>query len=383
MIFKRKFINTLLSRLKEPAPLIQAILGPRQVGKTTAIRQLLADIQIPFHYCSADLSISLPSSWIIEQWQEALLKGEGSLLVIDEIQKISNWSELLKKLWDDSISNKRIKVIILGSSSLKIQKGLTESLTGRFELIRVFHWSFSEYKEAFGCDLNSYLQYGGYPGSFEYINDYSRWHSYIKDSVIETVIGQDILSLTSVSNPALFRQAFEILSSYPAQEISYNKLLGQLQDRGNTDLVKKYIELYEGAFLFRALEKYSNKATLRKSSTPKILPLCPCLATVHQGKEALADNEFRGRLFELAVGADLNRLQGELYYWREGSNEVDYIYKLGKTVWSIEVKSGRKKSVRGLEKFTDKFPKARMVIVNSDNYESFSADPENFLERLR
>ena len=278
IIYERPFVAQLEKRLLAEQPLIQVLIGPRQVGKTTGIRQLLERSPFNTHYANADDLLVTDRSWLLEQWQKARLLGDGSLLVIDEIQKISNWSETLKALWDKNPGS--LRVVLLGSSSLQIQTGLTESLAGRFELTRIYHWTFTELKRAFDYDLDRYLIYGGYPGSVPYENDFERWYAYLKDSIVESVIGKDILLNRKVNNPALFRQAFEILCRYPAQEISYTKLLGQLQDKGNTDLIKYYIELYAGAFLVRPLEKFSAKGWLTRSSSPKILISCPALYTM-------------------------------------------------------------------------------------------------------
>lgn len=376
------FTDVLRERLGEPHPLIQVILGPRQVGKTTGVRQVLKTLKFSHVYFSADDVVAADRSLLLEQWQKAKLLGPGAVLVIDEIQKIPNWSEVIKKLWDAEDKKRRIKCVLLGSASLTLQKGLSESLTGRFEEIRVPHWNFADSKRAFGLSLDQYLNFGGYPGSYEFIKDPERWRAYVQGAIIETVIGKDILGQRTVAKPALFRQAFAILSHYPAQEISYTKLLGQLQDKGNTDLIKHYIELYEGAFLFRALHKYSAKPTLRKSSSPKILPLCPALHTVTQSSDVASESEKRGRLVELAVGMELTRLPGELYYWREGPYEVDYIRAHGGMITAIEVKSGRKTSGKGLDAFLTKFPKAKPVIVTEDLLARLSKDGEEFFKAI-
>ncbi len=378
--YERAFVVQLEKRLCGAPPLIQVLVGPRQVGKTTGVRQLLARISGGYHYANADDLLVTNRSWLLEQWQKALLLGDGTLLVVDEVQKIANWSEAIKSLWD--AHPRRLRVVLLGSSSLQIQSGLTESLAGRFELTRIFHWTFSELKAAFGYDLDRYLLYGGYPGSVEFEADDDRWYAYLKDAIVEAVIGKDILQNRKVANPALFRQAFEILCHYPAQEISYTKLLGQLQDKGNTDLVKYYLELYAGAFLIYSLEKYSAKGWLTRSSSPKILAACPALYTMTVGPRALADPELRGRVFELAVGAELLQLPGELFYWREKNMEVDFVYRYQSTLYAIEVKSGRNKSARGLEAFVKQFPQARPVVVTPDNFEKLSEDPKKFLATL-
>lgn len=372
------FVTRLKKHLEEPSPLIQVIMGPRQVGKTTGIKQLLKDYKkTSTFYFSAD-DVAAPREAILEYWQKARLAGPTSLLVIDEIHKIPDWSETIKGLWDREKPSQRIKCILLGSSSLSLQRGVSESLTGRFELIRVPHWNYTDSRRGFKWDLETYLTYGGYPGSYAFVDDWQRWREYVHHSIIETVIGKDILGQRSVTNPALFRQAFSLLTQYPAQEISYTKLLGQLQDRGNTDLIKHYIELYEGAFLIRALAKYSVKPVLRKSSSPKILPLCPALCTVTEGPDVARSPEWRGRLFELAVGMELARLPGELFYWRENNAEVDYVYRFAGKTFAIEVKSGRKKKAGGLSVFIDRFPRAHPVLIDMENFLAFSKDPEKF-----
>jgi len=383
MIIVRDFVPILLSRVQEPHPLVQVVLGPRQVGKTTGVSQLIEKVKGPTHYVSADDALHASNRWIQEAWQAALQKGPGTLLVIDEIQKIHNWAEVVKRLWDEQQQKPKLKLVLLGSSSLSLQKGLTESLTGRFELTNVFHWSFSESQKAFGYDLDTYLRFGGYPGANAYIKDYPRWFAYLKSSVVDTVVGQDILSQQTVVRPALFRQAFEILCSYPAQEVSYRTLLGQLQDRGNTDLIKHYIELYEGAYLFRALSKYSARPVKIKSSSPKMIPLCPALYTVAAGSHALDDPDKKGHLFEAVVGTDLLRIPGaSVYYWRDAAYEVDYVVHYEDRLYAIEVKSTRRRVVEGVDAFLKRFKKAKGCVVTLENYPDFSKSPLEFLTKV-
>jgi len=377
MTYQRPFVDQLAKRLHEQQVHIQVVTGPRQVGKTTGMRQLIAEGHWNAHYANADDLLSTDRSWLIEQWQQALLLGQDALLIIDEIQKVPNWPETIKALWDQQAG--RLRVVLLGSSALQLQTGLNESLAGRFELIRVYHWTYHELHTAFGYDLQRYLTYGGYPGAVPFEADFDRWYAYMKDSIVEAVIGKDILLQKKVSKPALFRQAFEILCHYPAQEISYTKLLGQLQDKGNTDLVKFYIELYSGAFLLYALPKYSPKAWIARSSSPKIVPACPALYSMTVGPNALMDTDRRGRIFELAVGAELVQQPGELYYWRDRDAEVDFIYRDHNTLYAIEVKSGRKKTSKGLVAFVNHEPKAKRIILSPEHFPLFSKAPRAFL----
>ncbi|MBF0298610.1 MAG: ATP-binding protein [Oligoflexia bacterium] len=363
------FVLPLTHALEEIPHLIQVLIGPRQVGKTTGIWQILNTMkESRYHYASADGDLPQHSSWILEQWTHALNKCVNCLLVIDEIQKVENWSETVKKLWDDQKikKNSNIKLIVLGSSSLGLQKGLSESLTGRYYLHRAYHWSYIQSKEAFKLTFDDFLLYGGYPGSYPLIKNKLHWLNYLKESIIAPVIGKDILQISRVKSPALFKQCFDLVCSYPAQEISYTKLLGQLQDKGNTDLIKYYLELLEGAYLVKQLFKFSNKKILSKSSSPKILPLCPALYSTTL--DASMDESEKGRCFELMIGAELIKLPGEIYYWREKNFEVDFVYKFAKKIFAIEIKSGRKKNSKGLEEFKKRFINAELIIITPTNY---------------
>jgi predicted AAA+ superfamily ATPase len=380
-MIKRAFVTLLENRLRERFPRPQVILGPRQVGKTTGLRQVMKSMKGPHHYASADDTLAQTGSWIQDQWRIALAKGPEVTLFLDEAQKIGQWSETVKRLWDAEGDSPRLKLVLSGSSSLTIQKGLTESLAGRFELISVPHWNILETKKAFRCSFDTFLQVGGYPGAHRYHHNYSRWFSYVKSAILDRVIDQDILRHRTVSKPALFRQAFEILCGYPAQEVSYTKLLGQLQDRGNTDLIKSYIELYEAAFLFKAVPKFSTRHLTLKSSSPKMIPLCPALYTLAAGPEASKEPSARGRIFEAVVGADLfNTFGTNLSYWRDGADEIDYVVVEGKNVFGVEVKSGRRTAARGRESFLNQHPTARLALVSWENYIQFVTDPLLFLK---
>lgn len=371
------FTEKIDESLKNKTELLQVVIGPRQVGKTTTILKYLNE-RYPnkFLFYSADEVFNASASWILEVWSKARL--EKKILVIDEIQKCENWSAVIKKFWDeDKRSKSTFPCILLGSSSLEIQKGLTESLTGRFQLYKAFHWNYEESQSGYGLTFSDYLKIGGYPGSYLF-KDRSDWKKYVKQSIVLTVIEKDILQYNTVKSPALFKQAFEIIMSYPAQEISYTKLLGQLQDKGNTELIKYYLSLYEGAFMVKILEKYSAKKVITKSSTPKILPLAPCLYYLEIFDEYKPEE--LGRVFELVVGAQLVRTDEPLYYWREGSDEVDFVLKKGRKLYAIEVKSGRKKSEKGLQKFKAKFPEAKLVLITFENYKIFEKNPMEFLE---
>lgn len=376
-MYKRSAFNNLVQRLQEKRLFIQILSGPRQVGKTTLILQVLETIGIPYQYASADEPTLRDRLWVAQQWDLARLKikeaqNKEGLLVLDEIQKITGWSEVVKRLWDkDTRTGFPLKVVLTGSAPLLIQKGLTESLAGRFEIIPVTHWPYTEMKEAFGFSLEQYLYFGGYPGAASLISDEKRWSQYILESIIETTVSKDILLLQRVDKPALLRRLFHLGCDYSGQIVSYQKMLGQLQDAGNTTTLAHYLELLSGCGLICGLQKFSTKRIRQKSSSPKFALFNTALKNASSGvpfEEAKRDREFWGRLVETGVGAHLlNTIKGtaaQLYYWQSGHEEVDFVIQLGKKVAALEVKSSRRReTLSGLNTFAEQFKPQKTFLV--------------------
>lgn len=379
--FQRPQAAILTARLTEPRRFIQVVAGPRQVGKTTLVQQVIETQPLPVRQASADEPGLRGPDWIAQQWEAARLAiagKAGAVLVLDEIQKIPGWSETVKRLWDEDTRKKcPLKLVLLGSAPLLIAQGLTESLAGRFEVIPLSHWSLPEMQAAFGWSLEDYLFYGGYPGAAPLIGEPARWARYVADSLIETSIARDVLLLTRVDKPALLRRLFELACRYSGQVLSYTKMLGQLQDAGNTTTLAHYLELLAGAGMVCGLPKYAGDAARSRASSPKLQVLNTALMTVSAGltpAEARADREFRGRLVESAVGAHLANaaMRGEcrLYYWRERNHEVDFVVQAGRRLVAIEVKSGRAPQAHpGMAAFAGAFRPQRTLLVGGDGIE--------------
>lgn len=380
-MYKRPIYQTLLKRLRESRRFIQVLAGPRQVGKTVLARQVMENIAIPSHYASADEPTLRDRTWLEQQWDLLRLKVDAKrgvkegVLILDEVQKISNWSEAVKQLWDaDTAARRLIKVVLLGSAPLLIQRGLTESLAGRFEIIPATHWSYAEMRDAFGWDLDHYIFYGGYPGSAELISDENRWRRYIIDSLIETTISRDILLLTRVDKPALLRRLFQLACDYSGQVVSYQKMLGQLQDAGNTTTLAHYLDLLGGAGMIMGLGKYSAGRTRQRGSSPKLQVMNNALMTAPSAvifEEARKNRDYWGRLVESTAGAHLvngtRSTSAEVFYWRERSREVDFVLTLGRSIVAIEIKSGRaKESLRGMEALSKEYRLKRKLLVGGD-----------------
>jgi len=378
--FERSQAETLSARLAEPRRFLQVVAGARQVGKTTLVQQVLDRLDVPSVFVSADEPTVGDTAWLSAQWDRARITASeagkaGAVLALDEVQKISGWSDTVKRLWDeDSRARRPLKVVLLGSAPLLMQQGLTESLAGRFENLHVPHWSYAEMQAAFGFSLERYLYFGGYPGAAPLVKDPPRWRRYLLDSLIETTIARDVLLMTRVDKPALLRRLFELGCRYSGQVLSYTKMLGQLQDAGNATTLAHYLDLLGGAGMLTGLQKYAGKAVRQRGSSPKLQVLNTALMTAQSGlspDEARTDREFRGRLVESAVGAHLaNAAAGgdcELFYWRERSQEVDFVVRVGRTVIAIEVKSGRAPDAfSGLSAFAETFKPKRTLLVGGD-----------------
>ena len=386
--YQRPQAAVLAERLAEPRRFLQVVAGPRQVGKSTLVQQVTGELSLPVRYASADEPTLRGADWLSQQWDTARIEATGkagAVLVLDEIQKIPAWSETVKRLWDEDTRKKRpLKVVLLGSAPLLIAQGLTESLAGRFETLCLPHWSYAEMRDAFGWNIDQFLSFGGYPGAAPLIRDPPRWSRYIADSLIETSIARDVLLLTRVDKPALLRRLFELSCRYSGQILSYTKMLGQLQDAGNTTTLAHYLDLLAGAGMVCGLQKYAGDAARSKGSSPKLQVFNTALMTVTAGvspKEALSDREFRGRLVESAIGAHLANAAAagdcELYYWRDRGQEVDFVAKAGTRLTAIEVKSGRAPQVHpGTAAFAEAFKVRRSLLVGGDGI-----SVEEFLSR--
>lgn len=377
-MYKRAEYQTIKARLEEPRKFIQVLMGARQIGKSTVVKQVLQDLNVPYQLFSADNVPATNSAWISNCW--AAVRGlkearklDSIVLVIDEIQKISNWSEVVKKEWDeDTFYDRNIKVLLLGSSRVLLERGLSESLAGRFEEIRMGHWSYREMKACFGFSLEQYLFYGGYPGAASLIGDDDRFQQYIQSAIIEATINKDILMDTPISKPALLRQTFELGAAYSGNLLSLNKMLGTLQDAGNTSTLAGYINLLDESGLLCGIQKFSNDTARRKASIPKFQVYNNALKTVYTPltfEQAVLDRKAWGYIFESGIGAYLVSQafihRFEIFYWRERNDEVDFILRKKGSVVAIEVKSNAEKKTEGLEKFKQLFhPHTAFIVGN-------------------
>lgn len=375
-MYKRVQYQTIIKRLKEDRHFLQVVLGPRQVGKTTVVKQVLKDLGLPFQLYSADSVPATQTGWISDCWNTARIQMRIEnkpefILVIDEVQKIKNWSEVVKKEWDaDTFNDINIKVVLLGSSRVLLEKGLSDSMMGRFEEIRMTHWSYPEMRDAFGISLEQYIYFGGYPGAAFLIEDEERWSQYINGAIIDATINKDILYDSPIGKPALLRQTFELGASYSGEIVSLTKMIGSLQDAGNTTTLAGYLNLLGDSGLLTGLQKFAMDKSRQRASAPKFQVYNNALKTVYSDltyKEAILNRKEWGRIFESAIGAHIisNAFIGDydVFYWREKDKEVDYILKKKSRIVAIEVKSNNETYNAGLEEIRKMYhPYATMVV---------------------
>ena len=382
-MYKRAEYQIIKNRLEEPRKFIQVVMGARQIGKSTVVKQVLKDLDLPYLFYSADNVPASNTAWVSDCWEavRSLKRSnnwESAILVIDEIQKVSNWSEVVKKEWDDdSFNDRNIKVLLLGSSRVRLEKGLSESLAGRFEEIRMGHWSYVEMRDCFGWSLDQYIFYGGYPGAAPLVDDEDRFQQYIQSFIIDATINKDILMDTPIGKPALLRQTFELGAAYSGELLSLNKMLGSLQDAGNTSTLSGYLNLLAESGLLCGLQKYSIDMARRRASIPKLQVYNNALKTVYSPmpfNQAVLNRKSWGRIFESGIGAYLvsqafvNRF--DVFYWRERNDEVDFILRKKNSLVAIEVKGNAEKRTEGLDKFRELFKSTSSFIVGDGGIKS-------------
>ena len=377
-MYKVEQYQTITERLREKRKFIQVIMGPRQVGKTTVVKQVLRalDDEISYLMFSADDIPATQKSWISDCWAAAraqikIESKKNMVLVIDEIQKFAGWSEVVKKEWDeDSFNDTDLKVILLGSSRVLLQKGLADSLAGRFETIKMTHWNYAEMREAFGMTLDEYIYFGGYPGAAPLIKDSDRWSNYIKDSIMDATINKDVLVDVPIGKPALLRQTVELGAAYSGQIVSLTKMVGSLQDAGNTTTLSGYLNLLKDSGLLAGIQKFSVDNARQRASIPKFQVFNSALRNIYAGysfQDAIREPKVWGHIFESAIGAHLlsGAITGnyEVYYWRDGDLEVDFVIKKNQKIVAIEVKSNNDTTNKGLVKFRELYKPHSSIVV--------------------
>ena len=377
-MIKRTIFQRIASRLDEPRMFIQVLYGPRQVGKTTLVSQYLESTTTPHQFVTADDIIGDDQVWLRQVWSEARLRQQQAgceyLLAIDEVQKIRNWSEIVKKEWDaDTLSGRPLKVVLLGSSSLLLQKGLSESLAGRFEATFIPHWSFAEMRDGFGFSLEDYVYYGGYPGAARLAGDVERWRQMVRLSMIDTTISRDVLALNRVDKPALLKRLFDLGCAFSSQIVALNKIQGELQEKGNLTTLSGYLGLLSESGLLCGLEKFSGNMIHARASKPKLQVFNNALMSAVQLQskdELLCQPKIWGRWMESAVGSVLLNFAKstgyELNYWNKDSREVDYVLRYGQRVVAIEVKSGQDSTNEGMAIFNNLYHPDALYTIGTD-----------------
>jgi len=433
--YERPYVSEITNWIvSDPNLRLIAITGPRQTGKTTIALQIYSKLMesgFPCKYYAMDnpgtdefetidlytadqksqhqirKMINTPSTeTLLSIWERGRIAAQqsdqGFVLFLDEIQMVPRWSNIVKGLWDADRRNLcPLRVVILGSAPWRMLTGMNESLMGRFDAFPISHWSLKEMSYVFDFNVDEYMYFGGYPGPWTgkvrgHVKNLGvsepLWKKYILNSIIEPAINRDIIAQKRIEKPALMRQIMDLAPNYSGQIMSYNKMLEQLQDAGNTTTLAKYIDLLTGAGLMTTLSRYKWKPLSgRRASIPKLNVLNTALMTansVYSFQDAKNNPSFWGHIAESAVGAHLYNTRDygtHIHYWRDknGRNEVDYVIARGENLLGIEVKSGKVRTRRGLRAFKDWFPHARIMVVGANEMpfnEFFSLKPEQLFD---
>ncbi|MGH2830704.1 MAG: ATP-binding protein [Actinomycetota bacterium] len=370
-------LNELWQRVAMSAPnRIQLLTGPRQVGKTTLLLSLAKRLEGRAVYAAADgPEASLPGFWerIWEQ-ASAIAAARGySILLIDEIHVLADWSTRLKGEWD-RLRRRRITVgvVATGSSALRVGSGARESLAGRFERLTLAHWSAAALTSHFRMDRSAAAEHavllGTYPGAMELREDRRRFLAYLRDAIVEPAIGRDVMALATVRRPALLRQVFGMCAVSPAQIVSLQKMQSLLPAQSALETIAHYLSLLEEAFLVSGVQKYAARAIRRRASPPKIVVLNNGLLAAMDPDgvpDRGRDPQRFGRWVENACIAHAWNAGQQVWYWREEPHEVDAVIEGDWGRRAIEIKTGPLKNadLTGLLEFCRRFPRFRPLVV--------------------
>lgn len=359
-------------RSREPPPgRVQVLTGPRQVGKTTLLLELARRLPNAVYHAVDTPEAAMPGWWeAIWRDVQSRTKHGPAVVLLDEIQYLANWDRLMKAKVDEIQRNKlAVNVAVSGSSALLVGRGLKETMAGRFEKLRLLHWSAADLQAAFSLTDDEAVAHlvrrGSYPGAFPLRADSARWRAYLRDSIIEPAIGRDILLMEPVRKPALLRQLFLVCLGHPAEIVSLQKLAGELHAAGALETVAHYLAVLEQAYLVAGLEKFSPRMLRRRAAPPKIVVLNNALMAA---LEEVSDAHPRWGLWveNACLAHAWNRGQ-ELFYWREEPLEVDGVFMGSWGNWAVEVKAGSfsARDLGGLLEFCRRYPEFQPLVLCS------------------
>ena len=225
--------------------------------------------------------------------------------------------------------------------------------------------------EAFGFSAEQFAWFGGYPGSADLISDENRWKRYVSDSLLGFGV-QNLLATRRIDKPFLFRKMFELGCLYSGQIVSFTKILGQLQDAGNTVTLSHYLNLLDTAGLLGGLEKFSPETLRQRASSPKFQVHNSALISAQRFEsfeKIRQDPTSWGRIVESSIGAHLLNHSistgFNLYYWRNGNDEVDFVLEhKGRTI-GLEIKSGATQKASGMAAFHKKYKPDKVLLVGT------------------
>ena len=379
--------SELMRRLREPAPArVQLLTGPRQVGKTTLLLEVAAELGDRVQYVASDTTEAALPGWWDVQWQEARRRAQQvpGVLMLDEIQYLPDWARMLKSK-ADQVRREEIPlhIVATGSSALLLGRGTRESLSGRFEHLRLLHWGISDLERLLHvprADLSTLcITHGTYPGAVAYWDDVPRWRAYVRDAIVEPAVGRDLVHAETIRKPALLRQVFAVAVGHPAEIISLQKLAGQFASGGALATIAHYLQALEHAYVLVAVQKYSGRELRRRASPPKLVVLNQAILGALSDQPAPdpeQDPERWGRWVENAcIAFAWNRGQ-QVHYWREEPLEVDLVSSGSWGQWAIEVKTGRYRArdLAGLTEFCGRFGRFRPLVLCDEGGESVARD---------
>lgn len=370
--YKDREIYEKLKKYFEAKQII-ALTGLRRVGKTTIMLKIVKEkIDSGFAsdnivYFSFDNFRDLDLSELIEVYSEIYEKNiekSNYLFLFDEIQKVNNWEEQVKRLYD---LHANFKIIISGSESLFIRKKSKESLAGRMFEFKVESLSFKEFLSFKGLILKprglyekellkafeDFMFSGGFPELVD-IKDKDFIKNYIRETVVEKVLFRDIPLIFPIRDVSILESIFKIISGNPGQIIEINKLASEVGL--SRRVVSLYLGYLENSFLIKKIFNFSRNQRKSAKKLKKYYPTIPALGFIYGNEDA------KPKIFENTIVLQT----GANFFWRDSyKNEVDIVLDEGK-ITPIEVKYGEIKDIEGMLKFMEFFNIKEGFVISRD-----------------
>lgn len=379
MKFERTHVQALLSRLSLPSPAVQAVVGPRQVGKSTLIRQVLEKLEAPTVFLSCKSVQYRQTGWIHKEWEIArlLAKHHGHCVIaVDDAQRLPGWAPLLCQLHKEDLEQQRdIRIVITGSSELELLQQLKDKFPQSHEVIRAGYWTYPEMRCAFNWGIEQYLFYGGLPRSGDEPSDDETWLNWIRELMFDNLLKEDVKAVAPAQNHEAIFDYFKVSSVHSGNIMSYAQLAQKLPFTVKPTTLANYQKVLSRAGISNGLARIQDGGEISRSGSPKLqLSSNAWLTGMMNSRfdKLRSQGVIWKQVFKSAVGAHLLNFAQEnaysVHYWFDRQHRVDFVLKKNDALVPIVVMPGDvKQGTDAIQAFAKNNAMPHAIILQAGN----------------